>query len=116
MKLTIQAKSSGQEPYNVEFLVEEDRLSVYCNCQAGNFGKLCKHKTELLAGDASRLFDETEVSKLEQLKSLVARAPEITQLANEIAETEKIIRRKQARVKQAKKEFERKLKQGVDLN
>jgi len=30
-----------------------DRLKVRCNCKAGIFGQLCKHKTRLLAGDTS---------------------------------------------------------------
>lgn len=29
------------------------RLRVLCDCKAGTFGQLCKHKTSLLAGDAS---------------------------------------------------------------
>ena len=116
MKLTIRAKSSGTEPYDVEFVVEGNQLSVFCNCQAGTFGKLCKHKTELLAGDSSRLFDESEQKKLTELQAIVKRAPEIRRLAEQIAEAEKIIRSEQSKMKTAKKQFEVKLKQGVDLD
>ena len=116
MTLTIRAKSSGDEPYEVRFVVEANQLSVFCNCQAGMFGKLCKHKTELLSGDSSRLFDESEHRKLDELQEIVKRAPEILQLAGLIAESEKIIRGEQAKVKKVKKQFETKLKQGIALD
>ncbi|MCB1864780.1 MAG: hypothetical protein KDG50_05080 [Chromatiales bacterium] len=116
MRLNLRAKSSGAEPYEVEFVIDGNQLSVYCNCQAGSFGKLCKHKTELLAGDTSRLFDETETSKLEELSRIVQRAPEILRLAGEIAQSEKIVRTEQAKLKKAKKQFEASLKQGVELD
>lgn len=116
MNFTILAKSSGDEPYSVEFTVDGDRLLVFCNCQAGSFGKLCKHKTELLAGDVSRLYDESEEEKLDKLMSLVKRSPEISSLASEIAESEKVIRRKQVEVKKAKREFEKRMKEGFTLN
>ena len=37
---------------------------MFCNCQAGIYGKICKHKIGLLAGDTSMLFDQEEISKL----------------------------------------------------
>ena len=115
MKLSIRARSSGDAPYQVDFLVEDNKLSVHCNCRAGIFGKLCKHKTELLAGDASRLFDESEAPKLVKLAILVARAPELGNIPKAIAEAEKIIRREQAKVKTIKKDFGEKLKRGVEI-
>ena len=115
MKLTILAKSSGTEPYTVEFLVDNNRLSVHCDCQAGRFGKNCKHKTELLAGDATRLFDESDVGKLEQLAIIVGRAPDIERMAQEIAELDKLVRSQQAQLKKAKSHLEQALKAGIEL-
>ena len=42
-------------------------------------------------------------------------APEIRKTAGEIAESEKIIRREQAKLKKIKKEFSIKLKEGIDI-
>lgn len=116
MSFTIRAKSSGAEPYLVEFVLDGNQLSVFCNCQAGTFGKLCKHKTEVLAGDRTRLFDDSDQSMLAELQTIVDRAPEILQLATQITESEKIIKSEQAKVKKAKKSFEAALKHDVGLN
>jgi len=115
MNMTIHAKSSTGEPYNVEFLVESGKLSVFCNCKAGQFGQLCKHKTELLAGNRARLFDETEAHLLDQLQAVVSRADQLRQLSSRVAESEKTIRREQAALKAIKKELATKLKNGIDV-
>ena len=105
MKISIKAKSSSGDPYDVEFLVESNKLSVFCNCRAGQFGQLCKHKTELLAGDQSRLFDESEATLLDELAKVISRASELREVATQIAESEKTIRIEQATLKRIKKDF-----------
>lgn len=115
MKVTILAKSSGAKPYEVDFIVDGDSLVVFCNCQAGSFGKLCKHKTELLAGDESRLFADSEIPKLSQIQDVLQSASELTHLAEEIAESERIVKSEQAKLKKSKKRLETALKQGVPL-
>ena len=115
MKISIRAKSSSGEPYTVEFSIANKKLSVFCNCQAGVFRQLCKHKTELIAGDRSRLFDESEEKKLKELEAILSVVPEISETAKKIAESEKIIRREQAKLKKIKKGFALKLKEGMDI-
>lgn len=115
MKISIKAKSSSNDPYTVDFLINDNKLSVFCNCRAGTFRQLCKHKTELISGDQSRLFDESEVAKMKEIETALSKAPEIGKTAGEIAESEKIIRREQAKLKKIKKEFSIKLKEGVDI-
>lgn len=115
MKLTIKAKSSSGEPYNVDFLVQNGRLSVHCNCKAGTFGQLCKHKTELIAGDESRLFDVSEEQKLTKLTSIISKAPEVQSIAGIIADSEKVIRREQAKLKTLKKQFATRLQEGITI-
>lgn len=115
MKISLKAKSSSGPPYTVDFLINESRLSVRCDCEAGKFGQLCKHKTELIAGEQSRLFDETDAPKLRELETVICRAPEIGSIASEIAASEKVIQREQTKVKKLKKEFAAKLKEGIDI-
>ena len=115
MKFTFKAKSNSGDPYTVEFLIENNFLTVFCNCQAGKFRQLCKHKTELIAGDHSRLFDESEISKLKELENIISKAPELGNIASQIAESEKIIRKEQTKVKKVKKEFATKLKEGIEI-
>lgn len=116
MQIAIKAKSSGEEPYDVRFDVTGDVLVVTCDCNAGVFGKLCKHKTELIAGDHDRLYDPSDTSQLDAVAAIVARAPGIAEVAAEIAETERLIRVAQAKNKQVKKKFEDMLKNGLPLD
>jgi hypothetical protein len=67
MKVTLLAKSSSGESYQVEFLVDGDSVRVFCHCQAGVLQQMCKHKLALLQGDASMLFDSTQVSVLSEI-------------------------------------------------
>jgi len=114
-KLTIRAKGSGDEPYKVDFIVENGRLSIFCNCKAGKYGQLCKHKTELIAGDESRMFDISENNKMKQLSSVLSRASEVQSLADSIAHSEKLIRREQVKLKTLKKKFAALLHEGIEI-
>ena len=115
MNVIILAKGSGSKPYEVEFIADGNSLVVFCNCHAGSFGKLCKHKTELLAGDRTRLFGETEISKFEELQKVVRGTPELTQLLQDIAESELTAKTDKAKLKNSKNRLETALKQGIPI-
>jgi len=72
-RISIKAISSSGDYYNVHFDILNDKLTVFCDCQAGIHGKLCKHKIGLLAGDFSKLFDNDDKEKLIQIQELVRR-------------------------------------------
>ena len=116
MNITIKAKSSAGDPYNVEFMLAGLKLTVTCSCKAGKFGQLCKHKTELLAGDRSRLADDTELPLLLELQKIVSSSPELQQIAAAICESEKIIRAEEAKLAKIKRGFAEKLKTGIEVN
>ena len=81
-KIQVKAKSSSGEPYNVIFTNNDDSFTVSCTCQAGVFGKLCKHKTQLLQGDESMLQNQDEASLLVEILSWV----KISEYADLLAE------------------------------
>lgn len=116
MKITLQAKSSGDTPYAVDFLVESGKLTVDCGCKAGIFGQLCKHKTELLAGDASRLYDSEQAGDLKRIQDMLAGSSDLHDAAAAIAAAEKVVREKQAEVKALKKRFAVLLAEGVNVS
>lgn len=116
MKISIKAKSSSDEPYTVDFFIEDKKITVYCDCRAGMFGQLCKHKTELIAGDQSRLFDESETEQLKELEAVLSMVPELRKTAKKIAESQKIISHEQAKLKKIKKGFAVKLREGIDID
>jgi tetrahydromethanopterin S-methyltransferase subunit G len=45
-------------------------LSVHCECPAGECGKLCKHKWQLLNGDEKMLFDLSQLTDLKTINSI----------------------------------------------
>lgn len=71
MSVSIKAKSSsGDSFYTVDFITKNDTLFVLCDCPAGEWGKFCKHKWQLLNGDETMLADVEEHSKLVAMNQL----------------------------------------------
>ena len=56
--------SSSDEIYTVTFKFDQNVTSINCNCQAGLFKMLCKHRLDLLGGDITSLADKLETSNL----------------------------------------------------
>jgi hypothetical protein len=106
------AKSSGSTPYQVVFTHADNKLGATCNCGAGIFGKLCKHKLALLQGDTSMLFEPAAEVQLQELLVVVKQTsyPEI--LADirqaELAESEA-----KKNLDKRKKTLEKALKEGA---
>jgi hypothetical protein len=69
--ITLKARSSNGSPYDVAFSVEDSLLHVTCTCQAGASHMLCKHRTELIAGDRSRLYTNPSDADWVALRALV---------------------------------------------
>ncbi len=102
MQITLFAKSSsGNEPYRVDFIQEDGLLSVRCNCAAGVWGQLCKHKTQLLANDDDMLYDPNQREPLNQVAEWVANSQYQKVLA-ELRESEEDIERAKRKYKAMK--------------
>jgi hypothetical protein len=70
MNISLKAKSSSGSFYSVDFIKVEEGLSVHCECPAGEWGKFCKHKWQLLNGDEAMLFDSAQLSELQTINSI----------------------------------------------
>ncbi|MGL1891996.1 MAG: hypothetical protein OCD02_10235 [Spirochaetaceae bacterium] len=68
MKYILQAKSSSGKPYKVEIGESNGLMTAKCSCPAGVWGKLCKHKMNLLKGDQTFLFDISELDTLKEVE------------------------------------------------
>lgn len=64
MEQVILVKSSSGDPYEVSFRLEDKKLSIHCNCQAGLHGMLCKHRISLILEDRQLLYTSEEEGKL----------------------------------------------------
>lgn len=109
--ITISAKSSSGDHYKVEFEIS-DVIKVSCNCSAGIFGKLCKHKTGLLSGDRNFLYDTADESQFNELIEIV-RKSEYISLRNEYLSSKKAIETAKNNEKKLKHKLELALKEGI---
>ena len=102
MNITLKAKSSNGSFYNVDFQQVAEGLSVHCECPAGEWGKFCKHKWQLLNGDEKMLFYSNQLNDLKAINSL-AIGRGLNSLYKEIESLEKL---KKSLTKDQKKEKE----------
>ena len=110
INIRLKAKSSSGEFYEVVFEIEE-KIKVNCNCEAGKYGKLCKHKIGLLSGDISLLYDSKEKSKFEELILYVERSTYLN-LLDELNHAETVVENAKKEVKKLKNKLELSLKEG----
>ena len=48
--IKFQVQGSAKEPYEVEFIKMDDKLSTSCTCAAGKKGTYCKHRLNIMNG------------------------------------------------------------------
>lgn len=106
--------SSSGEPYDVHFEFSDNKFKVHCNCPAGIYGKLCKHKTNLLDGDSSLLFNKIDYEILKQIKDVVKQS-KYTEIISSYNTIKKEIEVAQKKEKKLKEQLEQSLKTGIDI-
>lgn len=57
-ELTLHVKGSSADPYELTFIKDGASLTALCNCPAGTFGNVCKHRVAVLDGDSSAVVDD----------------------------------------------------------
>ena len=111
--INLKARSSSGDYYQVVFEITET-IRVSCNCNAGIFGKLCRHKTGLLSGDSRLLYDLTEEPMLDELISFVTRS-EYAKLIEEHLSAKKAIEDAKKHEKKVKHTLELVLREGISI-
>jgi len=111
----IKVISSSGEPYDVYFEFSDNKFKVHCNCPAGIYGKLCKHKTGLLGGDSSLLFNKTDYEILEQINEIIKKS-KYTEIMSSYNIIKKEIEVAQKKEKKLKEQIEQFLKTGIDIS
>lgn len=109
-ELRIKAKSSSGEPYELVFARTDDRLTIFCPCQAGVYGKLCKHKIGLLQNDNDMLYSDDETAKLNKLQTWI-KASELSKLLQDYDQ----IKMELEALKQKEQKHRRKLEESMKI-
>ncbi len=50
-EITFLVRGSAPQPYEVVFIKDGDSLTAICDCPAGTFSNVCKHRTSILEGN-----------------------------------------------------------------
>ena len=113
MEIRLKAKSSdGKASYVVQFVRESGKLSIFCSCPAGEFGRYCKHKLSFLKGESALLTDTSDADSISAVREWVRESSYAALLAEiDLAETD--AKNAQSRVQDLKKKLERAMKEGI---
>jgi hypothetical protein len=111
-KIHLKAKSSSGFPYDLTFTNTGSAIIVFCPCEAGVHGKLCKHKIRLMCGDESMLYDPAEANTLGEIRQWVSQCQLDALLLQYDAAKQEIetAKRKEQKMRQ---EIERALREGI---
>lgn len=114
MVIKILAKSSSDKNafYSVEFKYENEKLAVFCTCEAGIHRQFCKHKYGLLCGDEGMLKDAGEKEKLLAVQELVTKT-KYSQMLKELGEYEEMLQQTKTKRDKAKKKLEEAMRYGM---
>jgi len=65
--------SDGVGEYRVSVRSDGDRVVCTCDCSAGRYGKMCKHKISILSGNGGALAHKDQLAQLHSLSAELAR-------------------------------------------
>ena len=115
MHKEVHVKSSSSDSiYCVTFELEGNTLEIHCDCQAGSYGKICKHKLNLLEGATSNLVDLKEFNNISEILSKVNNS-DFAAYNSSIKKIDNEIKRLNSEKKKLKKELEQMLFNGFEV-
>jgi len=104
--IEILAKSSSSDvPYTVRCYLEENKISFFCSCPAGDNRKLCKHVRQIIAGDDAILYDGNQKDELEAVRNHLP-GTAIPLLLSELKKSESLLEKAKKDVEKTKKNLE----------
>ena len=89
-RITFFIQGSSDEPYEVEFYRESDKLKAFCTCRAGESRTYCKHRLNILAGSEQNIVsaNASEVAVVQEWLSGTPLEAAIDEYNNAEAEVE----------------------------
>jgi hypothetical protein len=113
---TFCTKSSCGDPYLVTFNFSDGRMKVVCNCIAGGFAQMCKHKDGLINGDVEVLFDRADEDICRKVCEIIKTTryfAEFDILQEQLNEIEKQKKDLSTQAKNLKSDFGKRLRDGI---
>jgi len=106
--------SSGKKPYSVDFTIIGGKMTVRCNCPAGRYGKLCKHKISMIEEDYDILYDENQDKQLYEISDLIQKS-DFLDLIFERSKAKTALGEAQEKLDTVKKKMAQAIKNGINL-
>jgi uncharacterized Zn finger protein len=109
METTLRIRSSSSDTvYTLQVLCEDGSVAIFCDCSAGAYGKLCKHKLAIVANDKTDLESQDQDRNFELAQEWIKGSTLQATLAD-IRAVEKEVEGAQAKLKKLKKTLEMQL-------
>ncbi len=65
-------KGSGENEYKVHVAPkDDDSITIRCDCKAGIYGRMCKHKLAVATGDPSLLLNPEDAERLKEVSDKI---------------------------------------------
>ncbi|HSL89972.1 MAG TPA: hypothetical protein VK870_11760 [Ignavibacteriaceae bacterium] len=90
-------------------------ITISCDCKAGSFAKLCKHKLGLLSGDGNFLYDLAQKPLLDELV-LYAKSSEFINLEKELYIAIESADLAKKNIEKVKRKIEKAFNDGLQIN
>lgn len=74
-QIILHVKSGNEEPYQVTFTRDEEKLTILCNCPEGAQGRGCEHKIRLASNDYQMLQSPIQMKDLNEAHIWVIQSP-----------------------------------------
>ena len=114
MEITILTKSSSSpKPRAVQVVKDDAGLSFFCDCPAGERGRICKHKKAVASGDENILYDENQRDNFNKAMDWIAQSG-YPDLMKDLKESENELVLAQERVIGLKEKIARGMKEGME--
>ncbi len=113
MEITVLIKSSSSsKPRSVLVLQDDSGLSIFCDCPAGDRGRVCKHRKAVASGDASMLYDDEQKENFNKIMELVSQSG-YPELMKELEEAENEMDTEKEKLKDIKAKIARVMNEGL---
>ncbi len=113
MEITVLIKSSSSsKPRSVLVLQDDSGLSIFCDCPAGDRGRVCKHRKAVASGDASMLYDDEQKENSNKIMELVSQSG-YPELMKELEEAENEMDTEKEKLKDIKAKIARVMNEGL---
>ncbi len=106
METTLRIRSGSSDAiYTLQIFCEDGNVAIFCDCSAGAYGKLCKHKLAVISNDRTDIENQEQNSNFDLAHAWI-KSSSLQEMLAEIRAAENEVESAQTKVKKLKKALE----------